>query len=94
MSTQGTIPEQDLPWRRARSTSESTALHLVICWALEEPERVGEVAAVTASSIVGRGGLWKERDRDDNEQDRWRHPRARRATKAPSSTKHGAYSIA
>jgi DNA-binding NtrC family response regulator len=45
----------ELPWRRRSSTPPSLALHLVIVWSLEEPERVGEVAEVVEGASFGRG---------------------------------------
>jgi two-component system nitrogen regulation response regulator GlnG/two-component system response regulator HydG len=52
--TQSTIPEQDLPWgKRPRMVRDVPAL--AIAWALEEPERVGEVALVTGAMVLGRG---------------------------------------
>lgn len=47
----------DLPWRRTQSGPTVDLPHLVIAWSLEEPERIGESAAVPRQGgILGRGG--------------------------------------
>jgi DNA-binding NtrC family response regulator len=45
----------ELPWRRRPSTPPALALHLVIVWSLEEPERVGHAAALCTDAWLGRG---------------------------------------
>lgn len=49
-----TVPDQDLPWAK-RSRVERDVLAVAIAWSLEEPERVGEIALLGGSSILGRG---------------------------------------
>ncbi len=54
MSTEATIPEQDLPWgKRPRATRD--VLGFAIAWSLEEPARVGEVALISRPTVLGRG---------------------------------------
>ena len=49
------IEDFELPWRRRPSSAPAAALHLVIVWSLEEPERVGEAAALEEGALLGRG---------------------------------------
>jgi two-component system nitrogen regulation response regulator GlnG/two-component system response regulator HydG len=55
-----TLTEVDLPWDRARRAGDGDVLHLVVAWSLDEPDRVGEVAAMTEEMILGRGGAQPE----------------------------------
>ncbi|MGZ3420391.1 MAG: sigma 54-interacting transcriptional regulator [Polyangiales bacterium] len=57
-STVGTA----LPWERSKPARGSDALHIVVCWSLDEPRRVGEVAGVKGPSVLGRGGPQPEDD--------------------------------
>jgi hypothetical protein len=50
----GSTHTGDVPWRRQSEGARDEALHLVIVWA-GAPERVGEVAALTRSTLLGRG---------------------------------------
>src|SRR5687768_9787225 len=50
-----TQPEISLPWRRRGEQGSKLALHVVVAWSLEEPERVGEASAVEARRVFGRG---------------------------------------
>jgi DNA-binding NtrC family response regulator len=45
----------ELPWRRRSSAPAASALHLVIVWSLEEPERVGHASALVEGAWLGRG---------------------------------------
>jgi two-component system nitrogen regulation response regulator GlnG/two-component system response regulator HydG len=51
-----------LPWERSRSSGAADSLHLVICWSLDEPSRVGEIASVKSGAVLGRGGPQPEDD--------------------------------
>lgn len=42
-------------WNDATSSTESGTIGLVVGWAIEEPERIGEVALVERKSVLGRG---------------------------------------
>ncbi len=53
----------ELPWKRRPSAAAGPLLHLVITWSLEEPERIGECAAVPA-----RGGLLGRGEADDDDE--------------------------
>jgi len=56
-----TQPEISLPWRRRGESDSTQALHLVVAWSLDEPERVGEAGAVEERRVFGRG----EKQADD-----------------------------
>jgi transcriptional regulator with PAS, ATPase and Fis domain len=59
-STVNTLTESSLPWRKGSGTQVGEGLHLVVVWSLEEPERIGEVAAISGTSILGRGAARAE----------------------------------
>jgi two-component system nitrogen regulation response regulator GlnG/two-component system response regulator HydG len=50
-----TVPEMELPWERGRTRGTRRALHLVLAWSLDEPQRVGELVPVTGLVTLGRG---------------------------------------
>jgi len=43
-------------WDAASQNTVGEQLHLVICWSLDEPERIGETALIEGPCILGRGG--------------------------------------
>lgn len=43
-------------WDPASQNTVGDQLHLVICWSLDEPERIGETALIEGPCILGRGG--------------------------------------
>jgi two-component system nitrogen regulation response regulator GlnG/two-component system response regulator HydG len=51
-----TQPDMGLPWGRSDVASDGEELHLVIAWSLEEPDRIGEAAALPGPRVLGRGG--------------------------------------
>src|ERR1041385_1618265 len=54
--TTSSLTESDvgLPWQ-GRDGASPDALHFVVVWSLDEPERVGETTPVTAPCLIGRG---------------------------------------
>ncbi len=50
-----TLTVDGLPWERPTERSSARVPHLVACWSLDEPERVGEVAPLGAAAVLGRG---------------------------------------
>lgn len=54
-ATDTTDDDFELPWRRRSSSAPTLTLHLAIVWSLEEPERVGQVAALADAAWLGRG---------------------------------------
>jgi len=51
----GAVTVEDAqPWESPRSP-DAQQLHLVIAWSLEQPGRVGESAAITGPTMLGRG---------------------------------------
>ena len=56
MRTESTASEMSLPWERPRKVSEARALHLVLAWSLDEPDRLGEAIPIGDAVCVGRGG--------------------------------------
>ena len=43
-------------WDSTSGDAGSALLHLVICWSLDEPDRIGEAAPIRERCILGRGG--------------------------------------
>jgi DNA-binding NtrC family response regulator len=43
-------------WDAGSHDPGSELLHLVICWSLDEPDRIGEAAPIAERCILGRGG--------------------------------------
>ncbi|CAN5374196.1 hypothetical protein BH09MYX1_BH09MYX1_03620 [soil metagenome] len=60
MTMSPTMPSGDLPWQKGRRRGGRGELHLVIAWSLDEPERIGESAAIGPASVLGRGGAQKD----------------------------------
>ena len=56
MRTESTASEISLPWERPRNVFEARALHLVLAWSLDEPDRLGEAIPIRDAVCVGRGG--------------------------------------
>ncbi|MBL8971210.1 MAG: sigma-54-dependent Fis family transcriptional regulator [Myxococcales bacterium] len=54
MSGAATVEDGTQPWESARP-SDAQQFHLVIAWSLEEPGRIGESAAITGPTMLGRG---------------------------------------
>src|SRR6478735_714265 len=50
-----TLTVDGLPWERPAVPYSAQVPHLVLCWSLDEPERVGEVAPLGAAAVLGRG---------------------------------------
>jgi two-component system nitrogen regulation response regulator GlnG/two-component system response regulator HydG len=50
-----TTDDFELPWRHRSSTAPTLGLYLVIVWSLEEPERIGQAAALVEGGWLGRG---------------------------------------
>ncbi len=55
MGRDTTLSEMALPWELPGDDPDRQALHVVIAWSLDEPDRVGEVAIVDAPCVLGRG---------------------------------------
>jgi two-component system nitrogen regulation response regulator GlnG/two-component system response regulator HydG len=49
------VSDHPLPWEAQSATGTRDFFQLVIAWALEAPERLGEAAVVAGPSILGRG---------------------------------------
>jgi two-component system nitrogen regulation response regulator GlnG/two-component system response regulator HydG len=49
-------------WQHASQVEESESLHLTLLWSRHEPERVGEVCALPARALFGRGAESDPRD--------------------------------
>ncbi len=45
-----------IPWYAGNAATDDRALHLVIAWILEEPDRVGQIAHIAGPSVFGRVG--------------------------------------
>jgi hypothetical protein len=44
-----------LPWNHGEALATPSALHLVVAWVLDEPDRVGQVARIDRPCFLGRG---------------------------------------
>src|SRR5688572_15913967 len=44
-----------LPWKDGDAFAAPSALHLVLAWVLDEPDRVGQVARIDRRCFLGRG---------------------------------------
>lgn len=56
MSNEATTnTSMSLSWSDSADSDEPETLSLVICWSIEEPERVGESAVIDGKCIFGRG---------------------------------------
>jgi transcriptional regulator with AAA-type ATPase domain len=44
-------------WDSASQDAGKAVPNLVICWSLDEPDRIGEAAAIAGRCVLGRGGL-------------------------------------
>ena len=49
-----TLDEDSHPWETRPATAPEV-LHLGIAWSLDEPERIGETAAIAGPTVLGRG---------------------------------------
>ena len=50
-----TTANMTLPWSDGSKGNDADQLSLVICWSIDEPERVGESAVIDGKCILGRG---------------------------------------
>lgn len=50
-----TAAETHLPWAQRPKKQAGPALHLVLAWSLDEPERVGELFPIEGPTCLGRG---------------------------------------
>src|SRR5690242_11769763 len=55
MPEEPTASERPLPWERPTKAPPARALHLVLAWSLDEPERLGEAVRVDRTICLGRG---------------------------------------
>ncbi|MEP7119586.1 MAG: sigma 54-interacting transcriptional regulator [Byssovorax sp.] len=55
MAASHTVENVDFPWSQAKGRREGAQFFLVIAWSLEEPGRIGEVAALAGPVVLGRG---------------------------------------
>ncbi|MEZ4221826.1 MAG: sigma 54-interacting transcriptional regulator [Polyangiaceae bacterium] len=55
MTGDTTDTDDAIPWETGGDEPAGQALHLVIAWSLEEPERIGEAALLKNTSVLGRG---------------------------------------
>src|SRR5262249_16826391 len=46
---------ESFSWDSKRHDPGSELLHLVICWSLDEPDRIGEAARIDGQCVLGRG---------------------------------------